>query len=212
MALFANIRSQSFALGLILACAATSAWAQQQNCPSGVDSTASMPLTPATSQANCTTQMADGYPIPDPACTPGAVNPTVTRAILQGGEFRTRCERDTATAAHEKATTYAAYNIAHPANNTGRNQVCELDHLISLEIGGADTLDNIWPQCGPDGVELDQRYFKIKDNVENYLAAEVRAGDISLACAQHGIAANWPQYIDDAKAYRDDGRETKYNC
>jgi hypothetical protein len=141
-----------------------------------------------------------GYPIPDPACTPGAANPTVTLDVLRSGDFKTPCERDTASSAHEKATTYDEYNIQHPANNRGQNQTCELDHLVSLEIGGADTLDNIWPRCGPDGVALSERYFKIKDSVENFLAAEVRAGDITLFCAPHGIASNWPQYIDAAKS------------
>jgi hypothetical protein len=91
--------------------------------------------------------------------------------------------------------------IKHPKNNTGSTQTCELDHLVSIELGGADTLDNIWPQCGPSRVILAKRYFKIKDSVENYLAAKVRAGAISLKDAQHGIATNWTQYIDDARAY-----------
>jgi hypothetical protein len=70
-----------------------------------------------------------------------------------------------------------------------------LDHLISLELGGADTLGNIWPQCGPSGIVLAKRYFKIKDAVENYLAVQVRSGDMPLADAQHGIATDWTQYI-----------------
>ena len=40
---------------------------------------------------------------------------------------------------------------------------------------GSDGLGNIWPECGPDGVTLENRYFKVKDRVENYLAGEVRA-------------------------------------
>jgi hypothetical protein len=126
----------------------------------------------------------------------------VTLAVLQNGDFRTGCERNTASSESDKNSTYAAYSIEHPTNNRGQNQVCELDHLVSLEIGGADTLDNIWPQCGPSAVELNERYFKIKDGVENYLAAQVRAGAISLADAQHGIATNWPQYIDAAHTFQ----------
>lgn len=72
--------------------------------------------------------------------------------------------------------------------------MCEEDHLVSLELGGADTLDNLWPQCGPSQAELNARYFKEKDLVENYLAAEVRAGHIPLEQAQRGIAQNWTQY------------------
>ncbi len=53
--------------------------------------------------------------------------------------------------------TYLWYNVRHPSNNTGASQTYELDHLVSLEIGGADTLENIWPQCGPKGVALRKR-------------------------------------------------------
>ena len=39
----------------------------------------------------------------------------------------------------------------------------------------ADTLDNIWPQCGPDAVTMNERFFKQKDCVETYLGFQVRA-------------------------------------
>jgi hypothetical protein len=143
----------------------------------------------------CKTEIRNGFPMPDPNCTPGAVDPSVTMRLLKSAGFRTSCVRDRATTAKAKAATYDAYNIAHPVNNTGRNQVCELDHLVSLELGGADTIDNIWPQCGPSGVELGDRYFKQKDSVENYLAAEVRAGVISLKDAQEKIAKDWTQFL-----------------
>jgi len=142
--------------------------------------------------------MSHGFPIPDPSCTPGAVNPTLTTEVLTNPTFRTSCVRDAATTAQEKTKTYLWYNIKHPANNTGATQTCELDHLISLEIGGGDTLDNIWPQCGPKGVALRNRYFKQKDIVENYLAAQIKAGKMKLADVQKGIAEDWTQYLDDA--------------
>jgi hypothetical protein len=56
-----------------------------------------------------------------------------------------------------------------------------LDHLVPLEMGGADTIENIWPQCGPVGGTLRQRYFKQKDVVENYLTARVKAGSIWIS-------------------------------
>jgi hypothetical protein len=92
----------------------------------------------------------------------------------------------------EKAKTYEWYNLPLPSNNSGENQTCELDHLISLELGGADTLANIWPQCGPSGVALPQRFFKEKDTVENFLAMQVREGQMDLSEAQKGIATDWP--------------------
>jgi hypothetical protein len=139
-----------------------------------------------------------GFILPDPACTPGAINPTVTINVLQDPNYRTSCTRDGATSAAQKNKTYGWYGLPHPAHNTGASQFCELDHLISLELGGADTLENIWPQCGPDKVTLRERYFKQKDAVENYLAAQVKAGTISLHDAQWGIANDWTQYLDAA--------------
>jgi len=170
-------------------------------CPAGVDPTASTPLAAATTGTSCSPKLSHGYPLPDPKCTPGSINPTVTLAVLQSGTFKTPCERNRATSAAQKATTYPAYGVPPPGDNTGANQTCELDHLVSLELGGADTLDNIWPQCGPPGVTLPTRYFKIKDGVENYLAVKVRAGEITLADAQHGIATDWTQYIAAAQAH-----------
>ena len=174
---------------------------QPQLCPKGVDPTASTPLTTPHPKTDCGVKESHGMPLPDPSCTPGAINPTVTLQVLQGGQFRTGCERDSASSRAKKATTYQAYGMEKPDHNSGRTQVCELDHLVSLELGGADTVDNIWPQCGPDGVTLANRYFKIKDSVENYLAARVRNGDMDLEEAQKGIATDWTQYIAAAKAY-----------
>jgi hypothetical protein len=149
----------------------------------------------------CFTRESNGYPLPDRFCTPGAINPTVTIDVLRDPKYRTSCTRDSGTTASQKATTYDWHNIKHPSHNVGASQTCELDHLISLELGGADTLDNIWPQCGPPGVVLRQRYFKQKDLVENYLAAQVKAGAIDLAEAQRGIATDWTQYLAASQQY-----------
>jgi hypothetical protein len=187
---------------IVLLCAMSVAQAgQAPSCPSAVDRAASTPLGQKTAQANCSPKMSHGFSIPDSACTPGAINPTVTLKVLQSGDFKTGCERNKASTMKEKNATYDEYNITHPEDNRGQNQTCELDHLVSLELGGADTVDNIWPQCGPNDVALAQRYFKIKDSVENYLAVQVREGQIDLAEAQHGIVQDWTQYIDSAKAY-----------
>jgi hypothetical protein len=149
----------------------------------------------ASSPGTCRTQIKNGFLLPDRACTPGAVNPTVTTEVLQDPGFRTACVRGHASSTAQKNQTYDLYGIAHPDHNTGQTQTCELDHLISLELGGADTVDNIWPQCGPDGVALSERFFKRKDAVENFLAKQVREGKMSLADAQKGIATDWTQFL-----------------
>jgi hypothetical protein len=171
------------------------------NCPAGVDAkgdsslqTVNLPPT-----QKCSTSTKNGFMLPDPNCTPGAVNPSLTLAILKDTNFTTKCVRDQATQPAAKAKTYHWYQITKPTNNSGQAQTCELDHLISLELGGADTLDNIWPQCGPSHVALAKRFFKRKDAVENFLAKQVRDGKMTLADAQKGIATDWTQFLDEAE-------------
>lgn len=168
-----------------------------------INSNASSPLRAVilTPPNGCTTRMSNGFTLPDPTCTPGAINPTLNADVLRNPAFRTCCVRNNATTEQQKASTYDWYHITHPTHNTGQSQTSELDHLVSLELGGADTLDNIWPQCGPPEVALGDRYFKQKDMVENYLAAQVKAGSIDLGDAQEGIANDWTQYLEAAKAH-----------
>jgi hypothetical protein len=172
-------------------------------CPVSLSTQASSAFgMPGGQQPNgCKTGLSNGFPLPDPNCTPGAENPTVTLDVLRNSAFRTACLRNCATTEQQKHVTYGWYGLTSPPNNTGNNQTCELDHLVPLELGGADTLDNIWPQCGPNGVSLNQRYFKQKDMVENYLAAQVKAGAIDLETARHQIATDWTPLLADAKQY-----------
>ena len=78
---------------------------------------------------------------------------------------------------------------------------CELDHLVPLELGGADTLDNIWPQCGPSDVALAARYFKEKDMVEDWLTDQVKTQQKDLGEAQKAIATDWTQFLGLAKSF-----------
>jgi len=150
---------------------------------------------------DCFTMLRRGYPVPDPRCTPGGIDPSVTTDVLRNRAWRTGCIRNCQTSEAEKHITYRWYGLRVPRRNHGESQACELDHLVPLELGGADGLGNIWPECGPSTVVLDERYFKIKDRVENYLADEVKSGRMSLAAAQRGIASDWTQYLDAANRY-----------
>lgn len=191
---------------VVLVDGSTQAAGRKLNC-SGFDPKAETRVSrwnePANGSCSVRTLTLDGvsYAAPDKTCTPGATNPTLTLSVLQHKGFKTKCERDKATSASRKAATYVWYGITKPSNNTGQRMVCELDHLISIEIGGADTIDNIWPQCGPSRVVLKNRYFKQKDLVEDYLADQVRAGNMDLKDVQKGIAADWTQYLNASRAY-----------
>jgi len=211
-----------FAAGTVLCFALIGYWdraiAQQPIAPEAfnpavcdqlnVDGRASAPLQAVAlpPSQSCTTSIRNGFPVPDPNCTPGAINPTLTIEVLRNHSFSTRCVRDMATKEFEKVATYDWYGLQLPSNNNGQSQICELDHLISLELGGADTLDNIWPQCEPSDVALPQRFFKEKDTVENFLAMQVRAGRMDLIDAQRGIATDWTQFLDEARRACPEGR------
>jgi hypothetical protein len=159
-----------------------------------IDDKGYVALRPATATRDCKMGKRMGVPMPDPNCTPGAFNPSVTPAVLRDPKFTIKCLRNDMLTEEQRAITYTGYGLARPAYNDGKDQTCELDHLVPRELGGTDTLDNIWPLCGPPGVMLSARYFREKDKVEDYLAMMVKAGKMELADAQKGIAADWTQY------------------
>jgi len=51
-------------------------------------------------------------------------------------------------------------------------------------------------------VALPKRSFKRKDDVENYVARQIKDGKIGLKEAQQGIAEDWTQFLDDALAVK----------
>jgi hypothetical protein len=62
----------------------------------------------------------------------------------------------------------------------------EIDHLISLELGGSNDTKNLWPQ--PYTPKPGARQ---KDVLENWLSRQVCEHGMSLADAQKKIAENW---------------------
>jgi hypothetical protein len=63
---------------------------------------------------------------------------------------------------------------------------CEIDHLISRELGGDDTPENLWPQPYTQHPGAHE-----KDWLENRLQKEVCNGDITLEGAQEEIKTDW---------------------
>jgi hypothetical protein len=118
--------------------------------------------------------------LPDSACTPGA--------IIAGATKEQICQPGYASSvrnvpASEKDAIYAEYDIA--SHYPGQYEV---DHLVSLELGGSNDLANLWPEPASPTPGFHQ-----KDRVENYLHDQVCSGAISLSQAQIEIATNWLQ-------------------
>ena len=121
--------------------------------------------------------------LPDPNCTPGAINPDVTQDNLD----QTICHRGF-TKTIRPPVSYT--------NKLKREQIVEYgfkdtsmrsyeeDHYISLELGGSpDDPKNLWPE--PHGSPNE------KDFVENYLNQQVCDRKMTLEEAQKEISTNW---------------------
>jgi hypothetical protein len=164
-----------------------------------IDLAASQPLRPAATTTNCKSARSMGYPVPDPRCTPGAINPSVAEATLRDPRFKPECVHGEPKSAEEKARLYAAYGLAEPEKNMGQTRSCELNRLIPLELGGANSADNIWPLCGPPDVMQSARYFNDKDKVDRYLVMMVKMNRMELDAARKGVVADWTQYLEAAR-------------
>ena len=141
----------------------------------------SQPTQAAPRQAVGGTSAADqsGAPLlPDRALTPGATLPVTVADIAVPGY--TKKVRNVPT--DVKRQVYSEYGIT--SHKPGQYEV---DHLISLELGGSNSLKNLWPQS-----YLTQPWnAHVKDQLENELHDEVCSGRLDLATAQHDIATDW---------------------
>ncbi len=142
--------------------------------PSSSSTSATGELGQRTKTSGCVSQNA----LPDPDCTPGAILPdaTVDKICVPGYSSQTRNVPDL-----EKNQVYAEYGIT--SHTTGQYEV---DHLISLELGGSNDIANLWPQPA-----VPVPGFHEKDKVENYLHDQVCSNAITLQQAQYEISHDW---------------------
>ncbi|MDP5228118.1 MULTISPECIES: hypothetical protein [Arthrobacter] len=134
---------------------------------------------------------ADKQPLPDPKCTPGALNPKVTQenlktTICRTGGYTSDIRPPVNITGREKDLNAKSYSFK------GSLSEAEYDHLISLQLGG-DPNDprNLWVQPPSPGHDPSKGVNNDKDPVESKLAAAVCKGTISLSDAQIAIATDW---------------------
>ena len=126
----------------------------------------------------CRLRQTPAGPLPDPACTPGAVDPAVNQSNIRSTICRPGYTATVRPSASETDTWKRVARQAYGVTGTG-----EYDHLVSLELGGANATSNLWPEPGS--------IPNPKDAVENRLHKEVCSGRLTLAAAQQAIATNW---------------------
>lgn len=113
---------------------------------------------------------------PDPVLTPGATVSVPLATMCKAGYPASVRE----VSEKVKREVFARYGIA-PSGDY------EIDHLISLQLGGSNEIENLWPQS-----YLTMPFnARVKDGLEHRLHALVCAGKMPLVDAQRQIATDW---------------------
>jgi hypothetical protein len=128
--------------------------------------------------------------LPNHMLTPGVARTDLTLKKICTTKWGKDARHVTAAMKQQVFTAYGLTGNKDPAcirDASGRR--CEIDHLVSRELGGADDVRNLWPQ--PYG---SQPWNAVrKDCVETLLHKLVCAKNptITLSQAQYGIRTDW---------------------
>jgi hypothetical protein len=122
--------------------------------------------------------LADSPIVPDSRITPGDVLTTDASVICKPGYSKS--VRDVPQAVKKQA--YNQYGIT--SHKPGE---FEVDHLISLELGGSNSIKNLWPES----FVTQPLNAHIKDTLENKLHELICTGKIPVEQAQKDIATDW---------------------
>jgi hypothetical protein len=117
---------------------------------------------------------------PDRRCSPGAYYTGLTTAVICASTFHTSSVRNVPQS--EKNAVEREYGMrARLYGNT-----IEIDHIVSLELGGSNDIANLFPEPGSGVAD-----YRVKDRLENRLHDLVCAGSLTLRAVQTQIAADW---------------------
>ncbi|CAB4133097.1 HNHc domain containing protein [uncultured Caudovirales phage] len=122
--------------------------------------------------------------VPNPRFTPGKADTTLTKQVICAPTFRTTTIRNVSE--QTKTIVYYHYGVVNHAGYCTGKEGCEVDHLISLELGGSNDPLNLWPQPYTGEPNAHE-----KDLVENKLHSMVCSGQITLEQAQKQISTDW---------------------
>jgi hypothetical protein len=116
--------------------------------------------------------------VPDPAKTPGDVLTTDADTICTKGYTKT--VRDVPE--FLKDQIYRSYGVLE--RKPGEY---EIDHLVSLQLGGSNSARNLWPQS----YETKPLNAHTKDKLENRMNKLICSGKLDIRQAQEEIAKDW---------------------
>ncbi len=126
--------------------------------------------------------------LPDRTRTPGAVATSSTAIVCRSGYAH--AVRNVPYRVRD--AVYTAYGIPRghrtpDGGYVGPRRGYVIDHLVPLELGGANSPRNLWPQPRAEA--------RVKDRVEETLHEAVCSGRMGLVDAQQRIARDWQHAI-----------------
>ena len=125
--------------------------------------------------------------VPDPQKTPGAFRAGLTTEKICATKWGKDERHVTAAMKNQVFALYGYSGNDDPKCVPAGKRHCEIDHLISRELGGADDVANLWPQSyggHPWNAVL-------KDTLENRLHKEVCRKAITLRLARTMLLEDW---------------------
>ena len=124
------------------------------------------------------------------ALAPGSLNDIdKTPGDVRTTDKETICTQSTKTVRNvSSATKKQAFKLYGLTRQTGWCKAlnCEVDHLISLELGGSNDIKNLWPQ--PYAGKWNAH---VKDKLENRLHKLICDGSVTPQEAQEAISRDW---------------------
>ena len=119
--------------------------------------------------------------LPDPKLTPGYMRSTTVTELCTTSTSLVRNVPESS-----KKDVFSNYGLKGNDRSVCKEGY-EIDHLVSLELGGANDIKNLWPQsyCGSP------YNAHIKDKLENELHQRVCKNEMTLKAAQDCISSNW---------------------
>ena len=114
---------------------------------------------------------------PDRACSPGAYYSRLTKRTICSASFHTSDVRNVTDGT--KHQVEIEYGLAPK----GYGSSLEIDHIVSLELGGSNDPANLFPELAPG--------YHVKDQLENKVHDAVCSGGMRLRDAQRAIATDW---------------------
>jgi Protein of unknown function (DUF3761) len=118
--------------------------------------------------------------LPDRRCSPGGYYSKLTRAVICAPRFRTgsirnvpQTEKFSVEREYRMAATYYGYSI-------------EIDHIVPLELGGSNSIPNLFPEPGSGKAN-----YHAKDQAEDRAKQWVCEGRLALTTARRDFATNW---------------------